>query len=61
VLGEVDAPRGSLVGATYHDPDGETAYCDNTEVASARISGPRPPLARSLRLGPARPRWWPTA
>ena len=34
---EVDAPRDSLVGVTYHDPDGEVPYCYNSEVASMRI------------------------
>ena len=28
----------SLVGVTYHDPDGDLAYCYNSEVASARLS-----------------------
>jgi hypothetical protein len=37
VVGEVDAPRGSLVGVTYHDPDGDLAYCYNSEVASMRL------------------------
>jgi hypothetical protein len=37
VVGEVDAPRESLVGVTYHDPDGDTAYCYNSEVASMRL------------------------
>lgn len=35
---EVDAPRESLVGVTYTDPDGEKAYCYNSEVASMRVS-----------------------
>jgi hypothetical protein len=35
---QVDAPRGSLVGVTYTDPDGEKAYCYNSEVASMRIA-----------------------
>jgi hypothetical protein len=38
VVGEVDAPRGSLVGVTYHDPDGDPAYCYNSEVASMRVN-----------------------
>jgi hypothetical protein len=36
---EVDAPRETLVGVTYHDPDGELAYCYNSEVASLRLLG----------------------
>jgi hypothetical protein len=35
---EVDAPRDSLVGVTYTDPDGDKAYCYNSEVASMRVS-----------------------
>jgi hypothetical protein len=35
---EVDAPRGTLAGVTYHDPDGRPAYCYNSEVASIRLS-----------------------
>jgi hypothetical protein len=37
VAGEVDAPRASLVGVTYHDPDGDLAYCYNSEAASMRL------------------------
>jgi hypothetical protein len=37
LVAEVDAPRASLVGVTYHDPDGENAYCYNSEVASMRL------------------------
>jgi hypothetical protein len=37
IVGEVDAPRASLVGVTYHDPDGDEAYCYNSEVASMRL------------------------
>ena len=38
IVVEVDAPRDSLVGVTYTDPDGEKAYCYNSEVASMRVS-----------------------
>jgi hypothetical protein len=38
VVGEVDAPRATLAGVTYHDPDGRPAYCYNSEVASMRVS-----------------------
>lgn len=37
VIGEVDADRSLLAGVTYHDPDGELAYCYNSEVASMRL------------------------
>jgi hypothetical protein len=37
VVGEVDAPRQTLAGVTYHDPDGTPAYCYNSEVASMRL------------------------
>jgi hypothetical protein len=38
IVGEVDAPRETLAGVTYHDPDGRPAYCYNSEVASMRLS-----------------------
>ena len=37
VIAEVDAERELLAGVTYHDPDGERAYCYNSEVASMRV------------------------
>jgi hypothetical protein len=33
----VSARKEDLVGVTYHDPDGELAYCYNTEVADMRL------------------------
>jgi hypothetical protein len=33
----LDADRGLLAGVTYRDPDGEPAYCYNTETASIRL------------------------
>lgn len=38
ISGEVDAPRASLAGVTYTDPDGEHAYCYNSETATMRLS-----------------------
>ena len=34
---EVSARPDDLVGVTYHDPDGDLAYCYNTEVADLRM------------------------
>ena len=38
ITAEVDAPRATLAGVTYHDPDGRPAYCFNSEVASMRLA-----------------------
>jgi hypothetical protein len=38
IVCEVQAPRDSLVGVTYHDPDGQLAYCYNSEASSMRVS-----------------------
>jgi hypothetical protein len=35
---DVDASRDQLAGVTYHDPDGEPAYCYNSETASMRMN-----------------------
>jgi len=37
LVGEVDADRDQLAGVTYHDPDGELAYCYNSETATMRL------------------------
>jgi hypothetical protein len=37
LAGSVSTRREDLVGVTYHDPDGELAYCYNTEVADMRL------------------------
>jgi hypothetical protein len=34
---EIDADRRQLAGVTYHDPDGERAYCYNSETSSMRV------------------------
>jgi hypothetical protein len=34
---EIEADRERLAGVTYHDPDGELAYCYNGETASMRL------------------------
>jgi hypothetical protein len=37
LVGQVRANKEDLVGVTYHDPDGELAYCYNTEVADMSL------------------------
>ncbi len=37
LIGEIDADRDQLAGVTYHDPDGELAYCYSSETASMRL------------------------
>ncbi len=37
LVGEVQPVREQLAGVTYHDPDGERAYCYNSETASMRL------------------------
>lgn len=34
---DVEADREAMVGVTYHDPDGERAYCYNSETASMQV------------------------
>ena len=36
-MAEVKPERRLLAGVTYHDPDGESAYCYNSEAASIRL------------------------
>ncbi|MBV9311429.1 MAG: hypothetical protein JOZ73_11380 [Solirubrobacterales bacterium] len=37
LIGELDAERDQLAGVTYTDPDGQLAYCYNSETASLRL------------------------
>jgi hypothetical protein len=37
LVGEVRASSDQLVGVTYEDPDGQKAYCYNSETASVRV------------------------
>ena len=59
---EVDAPHETLVGVTYDDPDGEQAWCYNSEVASLRAwvwdrgRGAGDALAAARHAPVARPR-----
>ena len=47
----------TLVGVTYHDPDGELAYCYNSEVASMRLNVWDRDARGRARLDAARRRW----
>ena len=38
VQGHVSVPRDLLAGVTYHDPDGDRAYCYNSEVATIHLT-----------------------
>ncbi|HVS28046.1 MAG TPA: hypothetical protein VHE14_00725 [Solirubrobacteraceae bacterium] len=38
LVGDVVARREDLVGVTYHDPDGQLAYCYNSEVATLQLA-----------------------
>jgi len=38
IVGEVDAQRDLLAGVTYHDPDGDLAYCYNSCASSMRLA-----------------------
>jgi hypothetical protein len=38
LVAEVTADRDALVGVTYHDPDGQKAYCYNGETATMRVT-----------------------
>jgi hypothetical protein len=37
LVAQVDADRDQLAGVTYRDPDGELAYCYNSETATMRL------------------------
>ena len=37
LVADVEADRDAMVGVTYHDPDGELAYCYNSETASMQL------------------------
>ena len=48
LVGVVKTRVEDLVGVTYHDPDGELAYCYNTEVADMKLDL----FERASRRGP---------
>jgi hypothetical protein len=37
IVAQVDAPRQSLVGVTYDDPDGDNVWCYNSEASAMRL------------------------
>jgi hypothetical protein len=49
LVGTVAARQEDLIGVTYQDPDGEAAYCYNTEVAGMRIEVHERPLGGRWR------------
>jgi hypothetical protein len=51
LVGEVQPVREQVAGVTYHDPDGQLAYCYNSETASMRLEVQE----RSRRAGGWRP------
>jgi hypothetical protein len=54
LVGEVDAARESLAGVTYHDPDGDLAYCYNTEIATLRLQSWEGETLRETLTAPGR-------
>jgi hypothetical protein len=51
LIGEATPDRRLLAGVTYHDPDGEPAYCYNSEAASMRLEIHEPRRAAQMLVG----------